>query len=441
MQKSIISRLIHRRVPQIIGSYIIASTSMILFIDWLRINYVFPQYYISLALFGFISIFPSVLIIAYFHGAPGKDEWNKVEKFGIPVNVVFIILVLFTGYFNDWWLYKIPEIEDYSEIYISHISSDAANEDIFKNLAKTEIQDINNVNSLSPERNQFLYDNLIQYAISKFYPTRMIYNDADIKEKYFKNGKKITLIDKKLVPMWSIAYEMTDSSVSMESNFRNIWSIKKNAKFDLGVYIHAYEMIYNNINQLFVLIDYNTNEYDGYQLKADHFVTNDENFSRDVIESISSSILKSTTQKELEAEVLEHNESEILIKYSGKTRLLKNTIMTAFRNYEVDNNSDIRIADIESFHKYCKSIKSKVDAYDYCYNIMNNKYGIYLMSYDELKDLRKGTHKFINDNNVEKNLPLNIDFKIVNVYDTTAIGIETAPSWITLNKGDILRVK
>ena len=115
--------------------------------------------------------------------------------------------------------------------------------------------------------------------------------------------------------------------------------------------------------------------------------------------------------------------------------------ITAFRNYEVDNNSNIRINDIQSFHEYCNSIEGQNDAYNYCYNIMHNKYGIYLMSYDELKDLRKGTHKFINDNNVEKIIPLNIDFKIVNVYDTTAIGIETAPSWITLNKGDILRVK
>jgi hypothetical protein len=35
-----------------------------------------------------------VIILAYFHGAPGKDEWTKMEKIGIPVNILFIAVVL-----------------------------------------------------------------------------------------------------------------------------------------------------------------------------------------------------------------------------------------------------------------------------------------------------------------------------------------------------------
>ena len=77
MKKSFIKVLLHRRIPQIIGSYFIASTSMILFLDWLRVRYEYTEYYISLALFGIISIMPSVIILAYFHGAPGKDKWNR----------------------------------------------------------------------------------------------------------------------------------------------------------------------------------------------------------------------------------------------------------------------------------------------------------------------------------------------------------------------------
>ena len=80
MKKSFIKELLHRRIPQIIGSYFIASTSMILFLDWLKVNYAFPKEYITLALFGALSILPSVIILAYFHGAPGKDEWTKIEK-------------------------------------------------------------------------------------------------------------------------------------------------------------------------------------------------------------------------------------------------------------------------------------------------------------------------------------------------------------------------
>ena len=77
MKKTFIKELLKRRIPQIIGSYLIASTSMILFLDWIKINYSFPQQYITLALFGALSILPSVIILAYFHGAPGKDEWTQ----------------------------------------------------------------------------------------------------------------------------------------------------------------------------------------------------------------------------------------------------------------------------------------------------------------------------------------------------------------------------
>ena len=75
-----IGKLVHRRVPQIIGSYLIAVTSFILFIDWLVNRYSFPEYYTTVLLVSVISFIPSVVILAYYHGAPGKDEWVLVEK-------------------------------------------------------------------------------------------------------------------------------------------------------------------------------------------------------------------------------------------------------------------------------------------------------------------------------------------------------------------------
>ena len=132
LKQSFIKELFNRRIPQIIGSYIVAGTSLVLFIDWLVNRYAFPQYYVTLALVSILSIIPSVIIIAYFHGAPGKDEWTKIERVGIPINIIFIALILFFGYFYDWWLYKIPELDDYSNIYISKIFSNQNNEHIFE---------------------------------------------------------------------------------------------------------------------------------------------------------------------------------------------------------------------------------------------------------------------------------------------------------------------
>ena len=106
-----IKELIHRRIPHIIGSYLIAGTSLILFVDWLVNRYTLPEYYTTLCLFGVIAIMPSVVILAYFHGAPGQDEWTKIEKIGVPINITFIFLVLFIGHKSNWWS-KVSNIEN-----------------------------------------------------------------------------------------------------------------------------------------------------------------------------------------------------------------------------------------------------------------------------------------------------------------------------------------
>ena len=119
MKKSLIKELLSRRIPQIIGSYFIASTSMILFLDWLKVNYAFPKEFITLALFGVVSILPSVVILAYFHGAPGKDEWTKIEKIGVPINIIFIFSIFaFIVYKNNWWFNN-----DKPNKYFIHITS------------------------------------------------------------------------------------------------------------------------------------------------------------------------------------------------------------------------------------------------------------------------------------------------------------------------------
>jgi len=114
------------------GSYFIGATTLLFFIDWLVAKYNFSDYYISLALFGLICIVPSVIILAYFHGAPGKDDWTKVEKFGIPINILFIAIALFAGYKYNFFEEVLP---DHSKVYNSfmiHISSTQEGVDQFK---------------------------------------------------------------------------------------------------------------------------------------------------------------------------------------------------------------------------------------------------------------------------------------------------------------------
>lgn len=127
-----IRSLLDRRVPQIIGSYFVGSTTLILFIDWLIAKYGFSDNILSFTWFGLISILPSVLIIAYFHGAPGKDEWTRVEKFGVPINVLFIAIALFIGNSYNLWQAPPPDHSKVNDNFIVHVSSNQNNIDQLK---------------------------------------------------------------------------------------------------------------------------------------------------------------------------------------------------------------------------------------------------------------------------------------------------------------------
>ena len=122
-KQSLIKTLLERRIPQILGSYLVAGTSLILFIEYLIEKYQFPSHYPTLALFALIGILPSVIILSYFHGAPGKDEWTKVEKVGIPINVLFIAGVLFFGDSMNIWQIKDMSEDTSPTISLIHFTS------------------------------------------------------------------------------------------------------------------------------------------------------------------------------------------------------------------------------------------------------------------------------------------------------------------------------
>ena len=123
MLKSLIKIFLERRIPQILGSYFIAGTSLIFFIQYLVDKYQFPSHYPTLGLFGLIGILPSVIILSYFHGAPGKDEWTKVEKYSVPINIIFLLVILLVGFRSDWWIIKDNKSGGIKNYFI-HFTSD-----------------------------------------------------------------------------------------------------------------------------------------------------------------------------------------------------------------------------------------------------------------------------------------------------------------------------
>ncbi len=97
---TIFKDLLQRRVPQILGIYLATSWAIIEFLDWLINRFSISPHLPEFGLVILASMIPTVLLLAYLHGKPGRDTWTKIEKIGIPTNVlaaIFLLLFLFRG--------------------------------------------------------------------------------------------------------------------------------------------------------------------------------------------------------------------------------------------------------------------------------------------------------------------------------------------------------
>jgi len=93
---SFFKNLWQRRVPHIFIIYLGACWAIIEFVSSLLVDrYLLSPHLIDLSIVMLLSLIPSVLLIAYFHGKPGKDEWTRFEKIGIPINIIISISLLF----------------------------------------------------------------------------------------------------------------------------------------------------------------------------------------------------------------------------------------------------------------------------------------------------------------------------------------------------------
>jgi tetratricopeptide (TPR) repeat protein len=100
MPSSALKELLKRRVPQILGIYLGISWAIVEAVGFLVDRYLLSSHLVDLCIVILLSLVPSVLILAYFHGTPGRDEWTLPEKVGIPTNLlvcVALIAFLFAG--------------------------------------------------------------------------------------------------------------------------------------------------------------------------------------------------------------------------------------------------------------------------------------------------------------------------------------------------------
>ena len=92
---SIVQVLYTRRVPHVLGVYLLFSWGIIQLLNWLVNEYVLSPYLPDFGLAASLSLVPTILMLTYFHGKAGLHPWTKVEKIGIPLNLVAAVVVMF----------------------------------------------------------------------------------------------------------------------------------------------------------------------------------------------------------------------------------------------------------------------------------------------------------------------------------------------------------
>ncbi|MDJ0918300.1 MAG: tetratricopeptide repeat protein [Woeseiaceae bacterium] len=95
--ESLFQNLMHRRVPQITGMYIAAMWLVIELGDWVTERFGLAGNLTSYVFIAMLVMLPAVLLVAYNHGAPGRDRWTRLEKVFVPINVALAAVVLWSA--------------------------------------------------------------------------------------------------------------------------------------------------------------------------------------------------------------------------------------------------------------------------------------------------------------------------------------------------------
>jgi len=90
---SFISKLMERRFFQFLGSYLLGAWALVQFIDWMAVRFDYSKSIPETALTFFALMIPSAVLIIYFHGKSGTQQWNMLEKIVIPLNLIVAVFL------------------------------------------------------------------------------------------------------------------------------------------------------------------------------------------------------------------------------------------------------------------------------------------------------------------------------------------------------------
>ncbi|WP_144391759.1 tetratricopeptide repeat protein [Pleionea sediminis] len=97
------TEVLRRRLHVISFSYVAALWCFIEISSFLVERYNFPPQLVDIIFIGGLILTPSVLVIGWTHGAPGKDSWGALEKILVPANLAVVLgfTLIFTSLTNN----------------------------------------------------------------------------------------------------------------------------------------------------------------------------------------------------------------------------------------------------------------------------------------------------------------------------------------------------
>lgn len=89
------TELMRRRVPHIVGAYFAGGWILLEFTDWAVGRWVLSPHITDFVVTAWLFMIPAVALLAWTHGAPGRDRWTRVEISGIALNLIVAAAVMF----------------------------------------------------------------------------------------------------------------------------------------------------------------------------------------------------------------------------------------------------------------------------------------------------------------------------------------------------------
>ncbi|MRX27395.1 tetratricopeptide repeat protein [Kangiella sp. HZ709] len=88
------SKILTRRIPQFFGIFLAGSWTALEFTGWAVERYSLSPNWEEVLIVTLLLFLPMILVLAWHHGAPGKQKWTLFEKIFLPLYLLVIPLTL-----------------------------------------------------------------------------------------------------------------------------------------------------------------------------------------------------------------------------------------------------------------------------------------------------------------------------------------------------------